>query len=64
MVIPRIDRISSDAEDAEIACMKSVMADRNGDGEGFRQDLNDARQSLAEMKRLNAELKVLSDDFP
>jgi hypothetical protein len=64
MVIPRVDRISSDAQDAEIACMKSVLADRSGDQEGFRQNLNDAKQSLAEMKRLNAELKVLSDDFP
>ena len=64
MVIPRVERISSDAEDAEISCMKSVMADRNGNEEGFRQNLNDARQSLVEMKRLNAELKVLSDDFP
>jgi len=64
MVIPRVDTISSDAEDAEMACMKSVLADRDGDGEGFRQDLTDAKQSLAEMRRLNAELKVLSDDFP
>ena len=64
MVIPRVERVSSDAEDAEIACMKSVLADRNGDREGFRQNLNDARQSIGEIKRLNAELKVLSDDFP
>ena len=64
MVIPRVDRISSDAEDAEMACMKSVVADRNGDSEGFHQGLMDAKQSLADMRRLNAELKVLSDDFP
>jgi hypothetical protein len=63
MVIPRVDGISSDAEDAEIACLKSVLADRNGDGEQFRQNLDGARQSIGEMKRLNAELKVLSDDF-
>lgn len=64
MVIPRVDRISSGAKDAEIACMKSVVADRNGNREGFRQELNNAMQSITEMKRLNAELKVLSDDFP
>jgi hypothetical protein len=64
MVIPRVDAISSGAEDEEMDCMKAVLADRNGDEEGFRQDLTDAKQSLADMKRLNAELKVLSDDFP
>jgi hypothetical protein len=64
MVIPRVSRISADAEDAEIACMKAVLADRNGDEKGFQQNLDDTKTSLAEMKRLNAELKVLSDDFP
>jgi hypothetical protein len=44
--------------------MKAVLADRNGDGEGFRQNLENAKASLGEIKRLNAELKVLSDDFP
>jgi hypothetical protein len=64
MVIPRVSRISTDAEDAEISCMKAVLADRNGDKNGFQKNLDDAKASITEMKRLNAELKVLSDDFP
>jgi hypothetical protein len=64
MVIPRVDSISADAEDTEIACMKAELADRNGDPAGFRQSLIDARTSLGDMKRLNAELEVLSNDFP
>ena len=63
MVIPRVDRISAHAQDAEIACRKAVLADRNGDSEGFRQSLNDAKVDITEIKRLNAELEVLSDDF-
>jgi hypothetical protein len=64
MVIPRVSRISADAEDTEISCMKAVLADRNHDTEGFRQNLTEAGSSLREMKQLNAELKVLSNDFP
>jgi hypothetical protein len=64
MVIPRVSRISACAQDVEIACLKAVLADRNSNPEGFRQNLNEVKAILGEMKRLNAELKVLSDDFP
>jgi hypothetical protein len=64
MVLPRVRTISADAGEAELSCMKAVLADRNGDTESFRQNLDEVKSGLGEIKRLNAELKVLSDDFP
>jgi hypothetical protein len=63
MVIPRVDRIAANAEDAEIACMKAVLADRGNDPEGFREGIDEAGESIRGMRLQYAELKVLSEDF-
>jgi hypothetical protein len=63
MVIPRVSRIADETSDAEISCMKAVLAERKGDRDGFRKNLDDIKADIAEMRRLDAELKVLSDDF-
>jgi hypothetical protein len=63
MVIPRINQINSEAEDAEIACMQAVPADRNNDSGGFSTNLKASGSHIREMRRIFPELGVLSNDF-
>ena len=63
MVIPRIEDINSEAENAEISCMQAVLADRNHDQAGFVRNLKDAGIHIREMKRIYPELVVVSIDF-
>ena len=63
MVLPRASAIESQAEDAEISCMKAVLADRDRDDAGFRKSVDDVNANLREMKRLYPELQALSTDF-
>jgi hypothetical protein len=63
MVIPRIGQINADAEDAEIACMQAVLADRNNDPEGFVRNLKSVDRSVREMRRVYPELVVVNNDF-
>lgn len=63
MVIPRINQISSEAEDAEIACMQAVLADRNNDAGGFSKSVKTAGSHIREMQRIFPELGVVSNDF-
>jgi len=63
MVIPRIDDISSEAENAEISCMQAVIADRSNDQAGFSRNLKEAGTHIREMQRIYPELSVLSNDF-
>jgi hypothetical protein len=64
MVIPRISGITANAGDAEQSCRKAVLADMNDDPEGFRQYLDETGLHIREMRRLKAELNVMSEDFP
>jgi hypothetical protein len=63
MAIPRIESISSEAEDAEIACMRAVLADRENNPAAFSRYLKEANDHIREMKRIFPELSVVSDDF-
>ena len=63
MVIPRINQMNSEAEDAEIACMQAVLADRNNDSKAFSTNLKSADSHIHEMRRIFPELGVVSNDF-
>jgi len=63
MVLPRISAIEMQSEDAEISCIKAVIADRDNDGTGFEQNMRDVESSIREMRRLYPELKALNNDF-
>jgi len=63
MVLPRVSAIESQAEDAEISCLKAVLADRDNDQAGFKKSVSDVDANIREMRRLYPELKVLSTDF-
>ncbi|MCK9579228.1 MAG: hypothetical protein M0Q92_02115 [Methanoregula sp.] len=63
MAIPRIEQITDEAEGAEIACMKAVIADNNSDSDEFSQNLKEAGSHFREMRRIFPELGVISDDF-
>jgi hypothetical protein len=43
--------------------MKAILADRDNDSQGFQDELEATGTSVYEMKRVYAELKVLSNDF-
>jgi hypothetical protein len=63
MVLPRVQQITSSAQDAEIACMQAVLADRQGDAEGFSRYLKETNTHVREMRRIFPELGVISNDF-
>jgi len=63
MVLPRISAIEIQSEEAEISCMKAVLADRDNDGAGFVQNMRDVEGNIREMRRLYPELKALNNDF-
>jgi hypothetical protein len=63
MVIPRIEQISSNAEDAEISCMQAVLADRENNPAAFSRYLKETDSHIREMRRIFPELGVLNDDF-
>ena len=63
MAIPRIKQITSEAEDAEIACMQAVLADRENNPAAFSRYLKETDSHIREMKRIFPELAVVSDDF-
>jgi hypothetical protein len=63
MVLERVDPIQQHAEDAEMVCMKAVLADQEGNTTEFQNDLRASGADIAEMKRIYPELGVLSNDF-
>lgn len=63
MVLVRVDPIQQNAEDAEIGCMKAVLANQAGDANGFAMNLHAVGADINEMKRVYPELGVLSSDF-
>jgi hypothetical protein len=63
MVIPRIEKINTEAEDTEIACMQAVLADRDNKPGDFSDNLKTAQGHIREMNRIFPELTVVSDDF-
>jgi hypothetical protein len=63
MVIPRIEQISSEAEDAEISCMQAVLGDRENNPVAFSRYLKETDDHVREMRRIFPELRVMSDDF-
>jgi hypothetical protein len=63
LVLPKVDQIARSGQDAEISCMKAILADRDNDSRGFQDELEATGKSVYEMKRVYAELKVLSNDF-
>jgi len=63
MILARVDPIRQDSEDAELSCMKAVLADENSDPNGFKTDLENVGSDIKDMNRIYPELKVLSNDF-
>jgi ferritin-like metal-binding protein YciE len=63
MTIPRIEQINSEAEDAKIACIQAVLADRENNPAAFSQHLRETDSHIREMRRIFPELGVVSDDF-
>jgi len=63
MVLERVGPIQQDAEDAEIACMKAVLADQAGNASEFENELHVTGADISDMKRIYPELGVLSSDF-
>ena len=63
MVLERAGPIQQDAEDAEIGCMKAVLADQAGNASEFENELRATGADIADMKRIYPELGVLSSDF-
>jgi len=63
MLIPRVRQMIGEAQDAEIACMNAVIADENNDPDGFASGLKDASSRTREIRRIYAELGVISNDF-
>jgi len=63
MALPRIEQVRSSAEDAELATMKAILADRDHDNAGFEKHLKEAGVAIKEMKRIYPELRALSKDF-
>ena len=63
MVLARVDPIKQSSEDAEISCMKAILADRDNDKTEFTTDLTTVGADVKEMNRIYPELKVLSNDF-
>ena len=63
MVLARVVPIQQHAEDAEIGCMKAVLADQEGNTSEFENNLRASGADIAEMKRIYPELGVLSNDF-
>ena len=63
MVLPRIDEIGTNAEDAELASMEATLADQDHNETGFEEHLKEVGTAIGEMKRIYPELQVLSGDF-
>ena len=63
MVLERAGPIQLNAEDAQISCMKAVLADREGDSGAFEKNLAATGENIREMKRIYPELEVLNSDF-
>ena len=63
MVLVRVEPMQQNAEDAEIGCMKAVLANQAGDNNGFITNLRAVGADINEMKRVYPELGVMSSDF-
>ena len=63
MILERAGPIQQDAEDAEIGCMKAVLADQAGNSSEFENELHATGADISDMKRIYPELGVLSSDF-
>jgi len=63
MVLERVGSIHQDAEDAEIGCMKAVLANQAGNASEFESNLRATGADISDMKRIYPELGVLSNDF-
>jgi hypothetical protein len=64
MVIPRIEAIRKECQDAEISCRMAVLADTSQDPAGFSANVKDSQGHIREIQRIYPELKGLSNDFP
>jgi hypothetical protein len=63
MVIPRIEKISRETEDAEITCLQAVLADTENNPAAFMHYIKETENHIREMRRIFPELAVVSDDF-
>jgi hypothetical protein len=63
MVIPRVEAIHQECQEAEISCRKTVLADTSGDPAGFSENLKVTQGHIREIQRIYPELKGVSDDF-
>lgn len=63
MVLPRVTDVWKQAEEAEISCMKAVLADRDSDTAGFTENVHNVENNIREMRRIYPELKALDSGF-
>jgi len=63
MVIPRVEQINSEAENAEISCMQAVIADQDNDPVAFSGYLKETGVHVREMRRIFPELGAVSNEF-
>jgi hypothetical protein len=63
MVIPRIETIRMENQDAESVCKMAVLANTGNDPAGFSTNLKEAQDHIREIQRIYPELKGLSNDF-
>jgi hypothetical protein len=63
MVIPRIETIRKENQDAESVCKMAVLADTGNNPAGFSTNLKEAQDHIREIQRIYPELKGLSNDF-
>ncbi|MGA2917224.1 hypothetical protein [Methanoregula sp.] len=63
MVIPRIEAIREECQNAEISCKMAVLADTSQDPAGFSANVKDTQGHIKEIQRIYPELKGLSSDF-
>ena len=63
LVLPRIEEMKTDAENAELASIQATLADKDHDEAGFNMHLKEVGAAVNDMKRMYPELQVLSKDF-
>ena len=63
MVIPKVDQITANAEEAETLCLHAVQADKEHNDQTFRNDLVSIESDVRANDRIYEELKALSSDF-
>jgi hypothetical protein len=64
MVIPRVEQIRYEGQEAETSCRLAVLADTSEDPTGFSVNVKDTQTHIKEMQSIYPEMKAVSNDFP